>query len=64
MWRILHQSGKEDINRLNTDYQSLDFEYSVQAFINNMGEAYREADLVIARAGAMTIAELLVKIFT
>ncbi len=60
MWRILHQTGTDDINRLNTDYQSLDFEYSVQTFIENMGEAYREADLVIARAGAMTIAELLV----
>ena len=31
---------------------------SVEAFIDDMAQAYAEADLVIARAGALTLAEL------
>lgn len=55
---LLHQSGRNKLTQLQHQYA----EYGVKAecveFITDMVSAYREADLVICRAGALTIAEL------
>ena len=59
-WRITHQTGKEDEERLQGFYSDLNVKSLVVPFINDMGSAYSSADLVISRAGAMTIAELAV----
>ena len=58
-WVITHQSGESDRSRLENFYSKLNFDYKVEAFIEDMGEAYQHADLVISRSGAMTISELI-----
>jgi UDP-N-acetylglucosamine--N-acetylmuramyl-(pentapeptide) pyrophosphoryl-undecaprenol N-acetylglucosamine transferase len=56
---ITHQAGKNDVERVRVAYQAAGARGQVTAFIEDMATAYREADLVIARAGATTIAELI-----
>ncbi len=56
---ILHQCGKKDYERVCEAYKKGPYPTScVQAFIDDMQTTYNEADCVIARAGASTIAEL------
>ena len=59
-WEIVHQTGETDREELNNFYKDLNIIYKVESFIKNMGEVYSDSDLVISRAGAMTISELLV----
>lgn len=59
--RLLHQSGPADVEPLRARYQALGLPegtLTVQPFIEDMGRAYAECDLVIGRAGATTLAEL------
>jgi UDP-N-acetylglucosamine--N-acetylmuramyl-(pentapeptide) pyrophosphoryl-undecaprenol N-acetylglucosamine transferase len=59
--RILHQTGAADLERVATAYKAANVEGAeARAFIDDMATAYREADLVLCRAGASTIAELTV----
>jgi UDP-N-acetylglucosamine--N-acetylmuramyl-(pentapeptide) pyrophosphoryl-undecaprenol N-acetylglucosamine transferase len=55
---VIHQTGKEDLQKVLDDYRSLGLDGEVKAFIEDMASAYERADLVICRAGATTIAEL------
>ncbi|MFK7731723.1 MAG: undecaprenyldiphospho-muramoylpentapeptide beta-N-acetylglucosaminyltransferase [Pseudomonadales bacterium] len=57
---VCHQSGEQELASTNERYQALDCElqFEVCAFIDNMAERYGWADIVICRAGAMTVAEL------
>ena len=55
---VWHQTGKKNIDEAQANYQQSGVEANVVAFIDDMADAYRWADLVICRAGAMTIAEL------
>ena len=55
---VWHQTGKKNIDEAQANYEKSGVEANVVAFIDDMAEAYRWADLVICRAGAMTIAEL------
>jgi UDP-N-acetylglucosamine--N-acetylmuramyl-(pentapeptide) pyrophosphoryl-undecaprenol N-acetylglucosamine transferase len=57
---LVHQSGNADAERMQARYRdsSLDGRVEVRPFIENMAAAYGAADLVIARAGALTLAEL------
>lgn len=55
---VWHQTGKKNIDEAQANYQQCGVEAKVAPFIDDMAEAYRWADLVICRAGAMTIAEL------
>lgn len=56
--RVWHQAGrdKEDVTR--DDYARLGVEAEVAAYIDDMAAAYDWADLVVCRAGALTVAEL------
>ncbi|MCF8085356.1 MAG: undecaprenyldiphospho-muramoylpentapeptide beta-N-acetylglucosaminyltransferase [Desulfohalobiaceae bacterium] len=58
---IMHQTGERDFEQVRTEYarQGLD-DTLVRPFIDDIGAAYRWADLVICRAGASTVAELTV----
>lgn len=56
---IRHQSGKQNIDALKEAYQQVNVEAECVPFIDDMLQAYRDADVVICRAGALTIAELL-----
>lgn len=53
-----HQTGEADRPVVTDAYQREGFHADVQAFFYDMPTVLRSADLVIARAGAMTIAEL------
>jgi len=55
---VLHQAGERNLPDLKDKYQSAGVRGELVAFIDDMARAYAEADLVICRAGAMTIAEL------
>jgi len=55
---IWHQTGKKNIDAAKAIYEQCGVEARVEPFIDDMGDAYRWADLVICRAGAMTVAEL------
>jgi UDP-N-acetylglucosamine--N-acetylmuramyl-(pentapeptide) pyrophosphoryl-undecaprenol N-acetylglucosamine transferase len=56
--RVVHQSGENHLNTLRQHYREAGVEGELVAFIDDMGRRYAEADLVICRAGAMTVAEL------
>ncbi len=56
--RITHQSGKQHIDALRASYAQLGIDAEVLAFIDDMPARYAVADLVICRAGAITVAEL------
>ena len=57
---IWHQTGERHIEATKLSYQdSLHLNVHIESFIENMAEAYEWADLVICRAGAMTISELI-----
>ncbi len=55
---VLHQSGKKNIDALRAAYASAGVQSDVVAFIDDMAAAYAEADVVICRAGAITVSEL------
>lgn len=56
--RIIHQTGEADFASTKAAYGILRFETEVRPFIERMDEAYAQADLVLCRAGASTLAEL------
>jgi UDP-N-acetylglucosamine--N-acetylmuramyl-(pentapeptide) pyrophosphoryl-undecaprenol N-acetylglucosamine transferase len=55
---VVHQSGEKHLPMLKSHYVSAGVEAHCVAFIEDMAGAYSWADLVICRAGALTIAEL------
>jgi UDP-N-acetylglucosamine--N-acetylmuramyl-(pentapeptide) pyrophosphoryl-undecaprenol N-acetylglucosamine transferase len=55
---VTHQSGAKNIDALSAAYASAGVEAEVVDFINDMPRRYAEADLVICRAGAITVSEL------
>lgn len=55
---ILHQTGRNNFEATRECYQRHGVEANIQAFIDDMAAAYGWADLVICRAGAMTVFEL------
>lgn len=58
--RIVHQTGRDAANEVQQAYRDLGLTADVQPFIDDMASAYAKADVVIARAGAMSLAEILV----
>lgn len=55
---IWHQTGAREKGSVQAAYQESRVQARAEAFIHDMAEAYRWADLVICRAGALTISEL------
>ncbi|MCP4444063.1 MAG: undecaprenyldiphospho-muramoylpentapeptide beta-N-acetylglucosaminyltransferase [Myxococcales bacterium] len=55
---IVHQTGKATQEATEAMYAKAGIEADCRAFISDMAEEYRAADLIVARAGATTIAEL------
>jgi UDP-N-acetylglucosamine--N-acetylmuramyl-(pentapeptide) pyrophosphoryl-undecaprenol N-acetylglucosamine transferase len=56
--QVRHQAGERHQPQTMADYEAKGVAAEVVAFIGDMSEAYAWADLVICRAGALTIAEL------
>lgn len=55
---VLHQAGDHMIDEVRRRYRGLGVNAEVVSFIDDMSRAYASASLVIARAGATTLAEL------
>lgn len=55
---VWHQTGKNKLDATIENYKKVNVEAKVTEFIENMAEAYEWADLVICRAGALTVSEL------
>ncbi len=57
---IVHQTGKNDLESVRKGYADKGFEAEVVEYIDDMSGAYAKASLVVCRAGATTLAELMV----
>ena len=55
---VVHQSGEKHLESLRQAYAHAGVKGHLVAFIEDMAGAYEWADLVVCRAGALTIAEL------
>ena len=55
---ITHQTGEKDLPEVSLAYQAEQLQAKVVPFIEDMAAAYRDADLIVCRAGATTIAEV------
>ncbi len=55
---VWHQSGRGRAGPVSSAYRHAGLSVRVDEFIDSMGEAYRWADVVVCRAGAMTVAEV------
>ena len=55
---IVHQSGQRDYNAVRVAYARREFHAEVVPFIENMAERFAQADLIVCRAGAITVAEV------
>ncbi|MBW2382120.1 MAG: undecaprenyldiphospho-muramoylpentapeptide beta-N-acetylglucosaminyltransferase [Deltaproteobacteria bacterium] len=56
--RVFHQTGEADRERVVRAYAEAGLEAEVVAFEHEMPRRYRESDLALCRAGALTVAEL------
>ena len=56
---IRHQVGATHVADMHDSYVGVDVDVKVEAFIDDMTAAYAWADLVICRAGALTVSEIM-----
>jgi len=56
--QIWHQTGQRDLEQTKDRYKEVGIEARVEAFLDDIDQAYAWADLVICRAGALTVSEL------
>jgi UDP-N-acetylglucosamine--N-acetylmuramyl-(pentapeptide) pyrophosphoryl-undecaprenol N-acetylglucosamine transferase len=56
--KVLHQVGRNDLHEVQARYEQLGVSAEVVEFIDDMAAAYQEADLVVCRAGALTVSEV------
>jgi UDP-N-acetylglucosamine--N-acetylmuramyl-(pentapeptide) pyrophosphoryl-undecaprenol N-acetylglucosamine transferase len=55
---VWHQAGRTGIDEARAAYAAAGVDARVEPFIDDVASAYRWADLVVARAGGITLAEL------
>ncbi len=58
-WHIIHQTGEREFNAVNEAYRRTGAAGKVRAFIDDMPTMFARADVVICRAGASTVGELM-----
>lgn len=56
--RVVHQTGERDVEMVRSGYASAGVAAEVAPFLYDMGVRLADADLVVCRAGATTLAEL------
>lgn len=56
--QVIHQAGAKNIDALRANYAAAGVAADAVSFIDDMAAAYATADLVICRAGALTVSEL------
>ena len=57
---VTHQTGTNDEQLVREGYEAAGVSAKATPFIDDMAEAYRFADIVVCRAGAMTVSELMI----
>ncbi len=57
--RVIHQTGQKDFNEVQQAYQREGVKAEVWPFIYDMDRAYAAADLILCRAGATTLSEVM-----
>jgi UDP-N-acetylglucosamine--N-acetylmuramyl-(pentapeptide) pyrophosphoryl-undecaprenol N-acetylglucosamine transferase len=56
--RIVHQTGERDFAEVRQAYQKRAIDADVRAFLDDMPARFAEAELIVCRAGAITVAEV------
>ena len=56
--KLVHQTGTKDFEKARDAHEAAGSGAVVSAFIDRMADAFAEADLIVCRAGASTIAEI------
>jgi len=57
--RLTHQTGERDLQMVRDGYAAAGLQAEVEPFLYDMGTRLAEADVVVCRAGATTLAELM-----
>lgn len=57
-WQIVHQTGRDDFDRVRQRYAELGLPARVAAFLDDVPALLVSASIVVSRAGATTLAEL------
>ena len=58
LFNVVHQTGKQHFAAVQQLYRQAAVQADIQPFLDDMAACYANADVVICRAGALTIAEL------
>lgn len=56
--QLIHQTGKSDYQQVRERYVGLPLQHLVQPYFDPIGEIYSITDLMVCRAGGMTISEI------
>jgi UDP-N-acetylglucosamine--N-acetylmuramyl-(pentapeptide) pyrophosphoryl-undecaprenol N-acetylglucosamine transferase len=56
--KVIHQTGPQDADAVKMEYTRSNIDATVAPFFTDMAAIYSEADLLVSRAGATTLAEL------
>lgn len=56
--KVLHQTGKKNLEAVRQLYERAGVRADIRPFLEDMANQYAQADVLICRAGALTIAEL------
>jgi len=56
--KVRHQTGDAALEAVSSAYRAAGLDADVRAFISGMSQAFEEADLIVCRSGATTVAEL------
>jgi UDP-N-acetylglucosamine--N-acetylmuramyl-(pentapeptide) pyrophosphoryl-undecaprenol N-acetylglucosamine transferase len=56
--RLVHQTGDRDVEMVRTAYRKAGLQADVEPFLYDMGRQLGQADVVVCRAGATTLAEI------
>lgn len=60
-WQVRHQCGKNNLEDTQAVYDKVELQttpYQISPFISDMAEAYAWADVIVCRAGALTVTEV------
>jgi UDP-N-acetylglucosamine--N-acetylmuramyl-(pentapeptide) pyrophosphoryl-undecaprenol N-acetylglucosamine transferase len=55
---VTHQTGERDVEMVRSGYRTAGIQAEVEPFLYDMGRRIGEADLIVCRAGATTLAEI------
>ncbi len=55
---LVHQTGERDVEMVRTGYRQAGLQADVEPFLYDMGRQLGQADVIVCRAGATTLAEI------